>query len=399
MTLPLRFIGRAWGLVLSLALPVAARAVSPAPERASLEFIANKGQWNEHVRYAAALPGGRLFVQPTGLTYAFYDQAFLDQHHAGGAPAPASDAIAAHAYSVAFEKASPRAQLTASEVVPGERNYFVGSDEAHWASHVRGYRQLRYANLWPGIDLTLYENQTQHLEYDVLLAPHANPARVALRYEGAAALGLDAAGNLVIKTTVGTTTELAPQAWQLDARGQRQAVPCRYALQGHSVRFVLGKYDPSRALTIDPTVQFSTLTGSSADNWGFTATYDNAGNMYSGGVAFDIGFPTTAGAFQTSFRGMADIALIKYNTTASGPAARMWATYVGGTNTEFPHSLVVNGQNELVLLGSTSSRDYPTTAGVVQATFRGGPAVAPFGTSTVPYYVPNGADLVLTRLR
>ncbi|GAA4037834.1 hypothetical protein GCM10022409_23810 [Hymenobacter glaciei] len=405
MTLPFRFVGRAWRLALSLMLPVAAQAASPAPEGKSLEFISNQGQWDEHVRYAAALPSGRLFVQSTGLTYAFYDPAFLDQHHHSGTAAPAAlvvpakDAIAAHAYSIFFEKANSRARLTATEATPGERNYFVGSDARRWASHVRAYRQLRYSNLWPGIDLTLYENQSQRLEYDVLLAPRANPARVALRYDGASALALDAAGNLVIKTSVSTTTELAPQAWQFDAAGQRQAVACRYVLAGHTVRFALGKYDPSRALTIDPTVQFSTLTGSRADNWGFTATYDNAGNMYSGGIAFDIGFPTTVGAFQTFFAGLADIALIKYNTTVSGPAARVWATYLGGNNTEFPHSLVVNGQNELVLLGSTSSRDYPTTAGAVQSTFRGGPGVAPFGSTASLYYMANGSDLILTRLR
>ena len=401
MMLPFRFVGRAWGLALGLMLPLVVRAVSPAPAGSSLEFISNQGQWNEAVRYAAALPSGRLFVQPAGFTYAFYDPAFLDQHHrAAGAPvAPATGAVAAHAYSVSFEKASPQARLSASDVTPGERNYFVGTDARRWASHVRAYRQLRYSELWPGIDLALYENHAQRLEYDLLLAPHANPARVALRYDGATALRLDAAGNLVIGTTVSTTTELAPVAWQLDARGQRQPVACRYVLAGHTVRFALGKYDASRALTIDPTVQFSTLTGSQADNWGFTATYDNAGNLYSGGVAFDIGFPTTVGAFQTSFAGLADIALIKYNTTTSGPAARLWATYLGGSNTEFPHSLVVNGQNELMLLGSTSSRDYPTTSGVVQPAFRGGPAVAPFGTSTRMYSMPNGTDLVLTRLR
>ena len=404
MTLPFRITGRAWGLALGLVLPLATWAASPGPEQASLEFIRNQGQWEEPVRYAAALPSGRLFVQPTGLTYAFYDPAFLAQHHQSGTGAttpagPADGAIAAHAYSVIFEKASPRARLMATEATPGERNYFVGSDARRWASHVRAYRQLRYTELWPGIDLALYENQTQRLEYDVLLAPRANPARVALRYDGAEALALDAAGNLIIKTSVSTTTELAPQAWQFDAAGQRRAVACRYVLAGHTVRFALGKYDASRALTIDPTVQFSTLTGSRADNWGFTATYDNAGNLYSGGIAFDIGFPTTVGAFQTAFRGLTDIALIKYNTSTSGPAARVWATYLGGSNTEFPHSLVVNGQNELVLLGSTSSRDYPTTAGVVQAAFRGGPAVAPFDNVDQNYYMPNGADLVLTRLR
>ncbi|WP_449272088.1 DUF7948 domain-containing protein [Hymenobacter humi] len=90
---------------------------------------------------------------------------------------------------------------------------------------------------------------------------------------------------------------LAPKAWQVDAAGRHQPVACRYVLTGRTLTFALGAYDKSRALTIDPTVQFSTLTGSTADNWGFTATYDDAGNMYSGGIVFNSGgtFPATPG--------------------------------------------------------------------------------------------------------
>ncbi|MDQ2770882.1 MAG: gliding motility-associated C-terminal domain-containing protein [Bacteroidota bacterium] len=394
MRLPFRF---ACSYLLALPLALPARASVPVPDAASLEFIVNKGQWETAVRYEAALPAGRLFVQNTALTYSFFDPAFLAEHH-GGQPGAASGPIAGHAYTVSFVKPRAGVHLAATDLVPGERNYFVGSDERRWASHVGAFRRLRYAGLWPGTDLTLYENQTHHLEYDVLLAPHANPARVALRYDGASALALDAAGNLLIKTTVGTTTELAPQAFQLDAAGQLQAVACHYVLTGNTLSFALGKYDHTRALTIDPTVQFSTLTGSTVDNWGFTATYDNAGNLYSGGIAFGPGFPATTGAYRTTFGGLCDIALIKYDTHQNGPAARVWATYLGGSSTEFPHSLVTNGQNELVLLGSTSSRDYPTSTTAAQRNFGGGTALDPFRANRDPYLMPNGSDLVLTRL-
>ena len=393
MRLPFRFPPPCLpALALALALP--ARASVPAPDAASLEFIANQGQWAAAVRYEAALPAGRLFVQNTALTYSFFDPAFLAQHH-GGQPGAASGPIAGHAYTVSFVKPRAGVRLAATDLVPGERNYFVGSDERRWASHVGAFRRLRYAGLWPGTDLTLYENQTHHLEYDVLLAPHANPARVALRYDGASALALDAAGNLLIKTTVGTTTELAPQAFQLDAAGQPRPVACSYVLTGNTLSFALGKYDHARALTIDPTVQFSTLTGSTVDNWGFTATYDNAGNLYSGGIAFGPGFPATTGAYRTTFAGLCDIALIKYDTHQNGPAARVWATYLGGSSTEFPHSLVTNGQNELVLLGSTSSRDYPTSATAAQRSFGGGFALDPLKDGLT---MPNGSDMVVSRL-
>ena len=391
----------------SLLLPALAHAApptaAPEPSSSSLEFIQNKGQWDSRVRYEAALPAGRLFVQPTALTYAFLDPAALAHHH-GGKPGAgiSAAALAAHAYTVHFEKASPGAVLAAETPTSSERNYFVGADARRWARHVGAFRRLRYTGLWAGTDLTLYENTGQHLEYDLLLAPRANPARIALRYEGASALALDAAGNLVIKTTVGTTTELAPQAWQVDAAGQRRDVACRYVLTGSTVTFALGAYDKSRSLTIDPTVQFSTLTGSVADNWGFTATYDNAGNLYSGGIAFGAGFPATTGAYRTTFSAVIDIALIKYNTRATGPAARVWATYIGGNSTEFPHSLEVNAQNELVLLGSTSSTTYPTTTAAAQRTFGGGDfSIDPFGayasSNDTKYLMPNGSDMVVSR--
>ena len=390
-------------VVLLLLAARPAGAVRGVPAAASLEFIQNKGQWDGRVRYEAALPAGRLFVQPTAITYAFFDPAVLAQHHDGGAgaaPTPAGDAagIAAHAYTVHFERANARAEITATAPTAGERNYFVGADAARWARHVGGFGELRYAGLWPGIDLTLFENAGQHLEYDLLLAPRANPARVALRYEGADGLALDPAGNLVVTTSVRTVTERAPQAWQLDAAGQRRAVACRFVLAGRTVGFALGAYDHRRALTIDPTVQFSTLTGSTADNWGFTATYDNAGNMYSGGIAFGPGFPTTTGAYRTTFGGLVDIALIKYNTAVSGPAARVWATYLGGSSSEFPQSLVTNAQNELVVLGSTSSTNYPTTSAALQRSFGGGTPLDPFHAGGAPYDIPNGTDMIVSRL-
>jgi len=410
MTLPFRAVCPTvlalWAFCFLLMPPAHAAPGGPA---GSLEFIQNRGQWDGRVRYEAALPAGRLYVQADALTYSFLDPAALSHHHgepgrAAPTGPPAGD-VAGHAYTVHFEHARAGVRLTAAAPTAGERNYFVGDDARRWARHVAAFGQLRYAGLWPGIDLTLYENSDRRLEYDVLLAPRANPARVALRYEGAAGLALDAAGNLVVKTTVGTTTELAPRAWQLDAPGQRRAVPCRYVLTGRTLTFALGAYDRRRALTIDPTVQFATLTNSTADNWGFTATYDNAGNLYSGGIVFNTGgaFPATPGAFRTGFSSIEDVALIKYNTAVSGAAARVWATYLGGNSSEFPHSLVANGRGELTVLGSTSSTNYPTTAGALQRTFGGGTPLNPFLVSPADpnysnYTMPNGADLVVTRL-
>jgi len=371
-----------------------------APAQPTLEFIENKGQWAAPVRYAAPLPGGgQLFAEADGLRFALLENgalAHVGEPGTAEAPAHPGGALRAHAFDLRFVGAAPGAHPVASTATTEHRNYFRGNDPARWAADVRSYRTLHYADLWPGVSARFYENEQQQLEYDFTLAPGASAAAIGLRHAGAR-VALDALGNLLVTTSVGTVRELAPQAWQLDAAGQRQPVACQYRLgAGGTVRFVLGTYDAGRALTIDPVVVFSTYTGSSANNWGFTATYDVQGNLYSGGIAFSLGYPTSPGAFQTTFGGILDMALIKYDVTKTGAAARAWATYIGGNQADFPHSLVVNSQGELLVLGSTGSSNFPTTVGAVQRNFGGGPLADPYGNGTEQ--LPNGADLVVCRL-
>ncbi|MCC3159971.1 gliding motility-associated C-terminal domain-containing protein [Hymenobacter sp. 15J16-1T3B] len=378
-----------------LALRSPARAAEEPP--AHLELIENRGQWAAAVRYAAAVPGGQLYAEAHGLTYVLTEALGEHPHAAGSRPArPQLPALvrgqAVQLRFIGAEAAALEPALPTGEV----RNYFRGNNPHRWASQVPSYRQLRYRRLWPGIDARLYENARQELEYDFELAAGADPNLIGLRYTGADQLRLRPDGALLIQTGVGTITELAPQAWQLDARGQRRPVPCRYVLQGSEVRFRLGRYDRTRPLVIDPTVVFSTYTGSRKDNWGFTATYDQQGNLYSGGIIFGVGYPASPGAFQVRPADSLDIAVIKYNTAATGPAARVWATYLGGSRADYPESMVVNSQGELLVLGTSSSIDYPTTPGAYDRSFNLGTAVDPYQYGPA-YLIAGGTDIVVTR--
>ena len=159
-------------------------------------------------------------------------------------------------------------------------------------------------------------------------------------------------------------------------------------------------YDNTKDLIIDPTLIFSTYSGSSSDNFGYTATYDRSGFLYSAGTVFD--FPSgstypTLGAFQinhaggTGFNGGTDIAITKYDTTGT---FRIYSTYLGGSKSELPHSLVVNNLDELFVFGTTGSDDYPTTNGAYDTTFNGGP---PFSPSGLGVTFPNGSDIIVSR--
>lgn len=395
----LLLLAAAAALLTGSALAQTPAPTPPVPAGATLEFVANQGQWAAPVRYAAELPSGRLFLEANGLTLALLADGGPGQHnHRGPAGNQAADhgPVRGHALGLRFAGAAP-ATIVPETRTAEHRSYFRGRDPAHWAADVPAYRALRYNGLWPGISARLYENRAQQLEYDFVLAPGADAAAIALRHEGADALALNEAGDLVITTSVGTVVEHAPRAWQTDAGGQRQAVPCRYVLADSTVRFALGKYDHGRALTIDPVVVFASYTGSAANNWSFTATYDPAGNLYSGGIAFEVGYPTTPGAFQTTFSALVDIAIIKFDTHVNGPAARVWATYLGGQDADFPASLVVNSRGELLVLGTSGSSDFPTTANAAQPHYAGGTPADPFGYGP-PYDLLHGSDLVVARL-
>lgn len=387
---------------LLLLLVLLSRPVWGQEPASTIEFSENRGQWDKRVRYAAPVAAGaRLFAEHAGLTYAL--TAGLPGHSAHTHPTTRArlpgGRVTAHGLRVEFVRPGPAATLGAETEVPGRRHYLRGADPARWAADVRTWRRLRYRQLWAGIDLVLRENAAQQFEYDLLLAPGADASQARWRYHGADGLRLDpATGNLLVRTSAGLLTEGRPQAWQTDpVTGQAQPVPCAFELRGTTISFRLGAYDRARPLVIDPVVRFASYTGSAVENWGFAATHDAAGNLYTAGVVFEAGYPVTTGAYQTAFAGSTDIAVMKFTTRASGPGARAWATYLGGSGLEFPHSLLVNVRGELLLLGTTSSANFPTTAGAVGRTFRGGPALAPYSANS-PFVLPGGADLVLARL-
>jgi PKD repeat protein len=361
------------------------------PTAPSLRFTRNDGQWDKNVLYRAALPGGFLFVKKQSLQYVFYDaRAVAAQHvhgHASDAPSPgpvartafgappaASDpgTIRAHGFEVQFGGAGGRAEIMASGEMPERRNYFLGDDRAQWASNVPSYEEIRYRNLYPGIDLRLFAHNGT-AKYEFIVSPGADPGQIKLVYEGATGLALKD-GFLVTTTTVNTVTETPPYCYQAIRNGP-QEVRSQYVLRGNVLTFGFpAGYRRDLPLVIDPYLVFSTYSGSVTDNWGFTATYDEAGNLYSGGIEFGPGFPATTGAFQVKFSAQTDVAVLKYNPEGT---RLLYATYLGGGGIEVPHSLIVNKANELIILGTTASTNFPTTANAYDRQLGRGAVVDP----------------------
>lgn len=358
-------------------------------------FIENKGQWPAEARYQAELDGAVLWMLDDVVVFDLYDATSLHNAHAN-IKEPLPETLSRHAVRMRFLNAEPGAHADADLPLPGYHSYFIGNDRNRWASRAKGHAQVTLRGVAPGCD-AVFRAGRSGAKYDLVVAQGADPASIRIAFEGADKVELRGAA-LVVHTSLGRLTERIPVAYQ-EIGGQRRTVHCRYTLRDGVVGFKTGEYDKRHPLIIDPTLRFATYSGSFSNNFGYTASFDQLGFLYAGSTAFGNQFPVTVGAYQTQWSGGAgqqnggtDIAITKYDTTGS---FLVWSTYLGGGGDEMPHSLFVDGNDQLVLLGTTGSSNFPTTSGCFDNSFGGGASVTPQGLG-ISY--PNGSDMVVARL-
>jgi gliding motility-associated-like protein len=331
----------------------------------------NKGQWHANIQYKVPLINGDMYLEKTGFTYAFHNAGEIHTHNELTESHQHSNIeFKGHAVKTTFLNANPYTVIQESDLSKNYRNYFLGNDSQKWKSSIHDVKQLLYKNLYPSIDM-LVEGSEQ-LKYSFLLAKGENPAIIQLKTTGASSMFLDKKGNLHTLHPFGEIIESAPIAWNVDLEGKKTMVEVQFKLINQTITFSFPEgYNTSQALVIDPTLTFSTFTGSTADNWGFTAAPDALFNVFAAGVVFGNGYPISAGAYDPSFNGgQFDIGLTKY--TADGTTL-LYSTYIGGSQTETPHSLICSPSNELYVMGVTSSPNFPMSGSPYQSTHNGGP--------------------------
>ncbi len=371
---------------------------APTPFSPQLKFIENKGQWANDVHFVAEIPGGQLKLVNNQLNYDFYNTySFAGKAHANhsnhshaSANSLARKNVNAHitkqSVKMRFSGANPKPKLVAKVPQTEIYNYYIGMNKEAWATGCKAYAEITYEELYPGIDLRLYSNQ-DFLKYDLVLKPGATTDQIKFSYDGLDKIGLDNE-KLICQTKINTFIENKPYAYQINAKGSKKQVACEFELNGTEVSFNFPDgFDTNATLIIDPELIFSTFSGSTADNFGYTACFDDAGNLYSGGIVFGTGLPVTNGG--TFNGGPYDIGILKYDSLGE---KLLYATYLGGMAPDTPHSLIVNNNNELVILGTTGSADFPTTAGAYDQTFNGGNLMSIFGN------FPQGSDITITKL-
>lgn len=347
-----------------------------------LQFIENKGQWDKAVEFKSDFKTGSFYLQHKGFTVLLHSEKDLEllsqklhgnddgnknilikARVAAPPPLPASKAVTvhSHAYKVNFLGASSNVQPIADKAISSYNNYFIGNDKSKWQSGCKIYQGITYKNMYPNIDVRYYTDQGT-LKYDLIVHPGGNINAIALQYEGVNSLQVQNK-ELIIGTSVGEVKELYPYTYQVMNKG-RQTLDCKYVVKNNIVTFKVKDYSPNATIIIDPQLIFCSFAGSTSDNWGYTATPGPDGSFFAGGISFGDGYPTSPGAFDQTWNngaqedntGPYDIAIIKLSADGS---QRLYATYLGGSGNEQPHSMICDAQGNLTVAGRSSSVDYP----------------------------------------
>jgi uncharacterized repeat protein (TIGR01451 family) len=254
-----------------------------------------------------------------------------------------------------FNGANPAAGAEGVAALPGTANYFSGNDPSRWYTDIPTFSKVRYRDLYPGIDIVYYGTQGK-LEYDLIVAPGADPGMITLEFEGDGRLDRNEVGDLEFQTSQGNIAFPRPQIYQ-EIDQVRRRIDGRYIINdANRIGFTLADYDRNYPLVIDPELAYSTYLGGANNDRGRGIVLDSAGNAYITGYTYSSDFPTLS-PLQPINHGYTEVFVTKIKADGS---ALLFSTYLGGADWDEAYGIALDSVGNAYITGFTYSTDFPT---------------------------------------
>ena len=326
-----------------------------------LIFEPNLGQTDDSVQFVSRGQGFRLFLTDNGATLLLKDKGqpiSKDKRQLRKGVEQTS------VLEMELVGANRQARSCGIEQAESQSNYFAGNDPNKWQTGVPNFHKVSYQQIYPGVDLFYYGNGRQ-LEFDFIVAPGTDSSQIALEFKGADNLKIAQSGDLVLSIGGEQIVQKKPFVYQ-DIDGTRNEIQASYELlasDGQSpyqtVGFGIGDYDRTKPLVIDPVMVYSTYLGGVGWDAGNAIAVDSLGNTYVTGVTASDTFPTTPGAFQTTY-GVGDAFVTKINAAGS---ALVYSTYIHSAS---GNGIAVDSSGNAYVTGESGPPGFPTTPGSFQ---------------------------------
>ena len=347
-----------------------APVIEPMPEVEQLlegvgeHFVENQGQVeNAAVRYYAH--GDELSVgfMDSGMIYTLRGQG-LDRG-SGSDTFSGNDPVALMCWYEGANDVEPRGV----DPQDSSSNFFRGSDPSQWVRHASSFSEVRYDDLYDGVDLRFYFMDGK-LKYDLILDAGADPDRIVFRYDGVEGLGIDpASGDLLIHTSAGLLRDTRPVVFQ-GTEDRSNGIGAGFEIiSDTSCRFMIPTtIDPNMPMVIDPGLEFSTFFGGNGGDNIYDVKVDGAGDLYLIGWTSSPDFPTTPGAYCAIYGGSRDISVTKLSANGT---KLIYSTYIGGAGLDRPYESILTSDGVLYIAGHTRSDDFPLTDDAIRKNYSG----------------------------
>lgn len=305
--------------------------------RLPLSFEENRGQADQTVRYIVRQRGYALYLSESEARFELHGPASQRQ-----------------SFSMTLAGASPKAKAKGQQPLIGKSHYFLGDDPSEWRTNIPTFASIRQQGVYPGIDVVFYGN-AQHLEYDFIVAPQADPQQIELAFDGVERIELNDQGDLLLGLNEMDLRMLKPVIYQQVA-GNRRSIEGRFSIRNQTVGFEIGAYDPNLPLVIDPVIDYSTYFGGSGTDIGYGIAVDRNRNVYIAGQTSSLNFPTK-NPVQNVRDGANDAFVTKLSADGS---MVLFSTYLGGRNSgDRASGIAVDKAGNVYVTGETNSLNFP----------------------------------------
>ena len=310
-----------------------------------LSFEVNAGQSDARVKFLARGLGYSLFLTKSQAVLALKaSHASKDSFPKASIPGQALASSMVATLQMSLLGANQDAQISGLQELPGKSNYFFGNNPSAWRQDVPNYRRVKYTSVYPGVDL-IYYGRDRQLEYDFVVSPGADPRVIALQVSADGFADPEAAGGRATLLHINANGDLVLRGASGEIRFRKPVVYQEYAsTSGRLIR--------------------------KARSGNYVLSAKNR-------VAFDIPDYDKAQPL-----------VIDPILTYSG--------YLGSFGFDTATSIAVDAAGNAYIAGSTTSPQFPTSAGAAQPVLHDGPqcASAPCGDAFVAKLDATGANLI-----
>lgn len=340
-----------------------------------ISFEENQGQVDSQVRYLAQAGNGTIYFTPSETVLTLLSHASQKKPDVS-------------VLRLKWNGANPQAEVVAENPLPGRINYLIGSDPSRWHTNLPTYAQVRYRGLFPGVDAVFYGKEGE-IEYDLVLAPGVDPAKISFALEGARSFRIADNGDLVLRLQNAEVRQRKPIVYQ-ENNGLRRLLSASYVInRDRTVSYEIAGYNRKLPLVIDPTLAYSTFA-SSGSNFHVVSSIavDQSGNAYVTGTT-TVAFPNKHPEFGSQ---VGENAYVTKFSPSGG--SLIYSTVFGGNSFDEGIAIAIDRFGNAYIGGDTQSTDFPTTPGA----FEPSPGSLDADNAFITKLSPSGSAFVYSLL-